>query len=126
MKKRIVLPMAVLMMVSLAGLSVAQPMTVEQPAHSKMAEMAKTEMPKVARLHRLAGDVVAVDRMAKTVTIKHMVRGRPKEATFNVGEKAAPSLVDLKPNDQVRLSYYKEHGQLIAQSIVATSHQASK
>jgi Cu/Ag efflux protein CusF len=126
MRKRIVLPMAVLMMVSCAGLSFAQPTMVEQPAHGKMAEMAKPEMPKTARLHRLVGDVVAVDQTAKTVTIKHMVRGQPKEATFNVGEKAAPALVDLKPNDQVRLSYYKEQGRLIAQSIVETSHQASK
>jgi Cu/Ag efflux protein CusF len=126
MWKRVVLAMAVLMMVSFAGLSFAQPTTVEPPAHGKMAEMAKTEMPKTARLHRLVGDVVAVDQTAKTVTIKHMVRGQPKEATFNVGEKAAPALVDLKPNDQVRLSYSKEQGRLIAQSIVETTHQAGK
>jgi len=126
MRKRVVLPMAILIMVSCAGLSFAQPTTVEHPAYGKMVEMVKTERPKAARLHRLIGDVVAVDPMAKTVTIKHMVRGQPKEATFNVAEKAAPALVDLKPNDQVRLSYYKEQGRLIAQSIVETSHQASK
>jgi Cu/Ag efflux protein CusF len=126
MWKRVVLAMAVLIMVSFAGLSFAQPTTVEPSAHGKMAEMAKTEMPKTARLHRLVGDVVAVDQTAKTVTIKHMVRGQPKEATFNVGEKAAPALVDLKPNDQVRLSYSKEQGRLIAQSIVETTHQAGK
>ena len=126
MRKRIVLPMAVLMMVAFAGLSFAQPAAVEQPAHGKMAETAKTEMPKASRLHRLVGDVVAVDQTAKTVTIKHMVRGQPKEATFNVGEKAAPALVDLKPNDRVRLSYSKEQGRLIAQSIVETTHQAGK
>lgn len=126
MRKRIVLPMAVLMMVSFAGLSFAQPTAAEQPAHGKMAETAKTGMPKAARLHRLVGDVVAVDQTAKTVTIKHMVRGQPKEATFNVGEKAAPALADLKPNDRVRLSYSKEQGRLIAQSIVETTHQAGK
>jgi hypothetical protein len=126
MRKRVVLAIAILMMVSFAGLSFAQPTTVEPPAHGKMAAMAKTEMPKTARLHRLVGDVVAVDQTAKTVTIKHMVRGQPKEATFNVGEKAAPALVDLKPNDQVRLSYSKEQGRLIAQSIVETTHQAGK
>ena len=126
MRKGVVLPMAVLMLVSCAGLSLAQPTTVEPPVHGKMAEMAKTEMPTTARLHRLVGEVVAVDQTAKTVTIKYMVRGQPKEATFNVGEKAAPALVDLKPNDQVRLSYSKEQGRLIAQSIVETTHQASK
>jgi hypothetical protein len=54
------------------------------------------------------------------------VRGQPQEATFSVTEKAAPGLVDLKPHDQVRLSYSKEQGRLIAQSIVETTHQASK
>jgi hypothetical protein len=126
MRKRVVLPMAVLMMLSFAGLSFAQPTTAEPPGYGKMAETAKTEMPKAARLHRLAGEVVAVDQTAKTVTIRHMVRGEPKEATFNVAENAAPGLVNLQPNDRVRLSYSKEPGRLMAQSIVETYHKASK
>jgi len=126
MRKRVVLPVAVLTMLSCAGLSYAQPMATEQPAQGKMAEMGKTEMSKAARLHRLAGEVVAVDQTAKTVTIKHMMRGKPKEATFTVEDNAAASLVNLQPNDRVRLSYHKEQGRLIAQSIVETYHKASK
>ena len=126
MRKRIVLPMAVLMMLSCAGLSIAQPTTAEQPGDSKAVKTTKAEMPKAAKLHRLAGEVVAVDPTAKTVTIKHMVRGQPKEATFNVAEKAAASLATLQPNDRVKLSYSKEHGRLMAQSIVETYHNASK
>jgi Cu/Ag efflux protein CusF len=126
MKKRVVLPMAVLLMLSCAGLSFAQPMTAEQPAQGKMAQMGKAETSSPARLHHLAGEVVAVDHTAKTVTIKHMVGGKPMEATFNVGEKATASLVNLEPNDRVKLSYSKEQGRLMAQSIVATYHKASK
>jgi Cu/Ag efflux protein CusF len=126
MRKRIVLPMAVLMMLSCAGLTVAQPTTAEQPGDSKAVKMAKAETPKTAKLHRLAGEVVAVDATARTVTIKHMVRGQPKDATFNVAEKAAASLATLQPNDRVKLSYSKEHGRLMAQSIVETDHKASK
>ena len=126
MRKRVVLTVAVLTMLSCAGLSYAQPMATEQPAQGKMAEMGKTEMSKAAKLHRLAGEVVAVDRTAKTVTIKHMMRGKPKEATFTVEDNAAASLVNLQPNDRVRLSYHKEQGRLIAQSIVETYHKASK
>jgi hypothetical protein len=62
MRNRVVLPMAVLMMLSVAGLSFAQPTTAERPRDRKVAEVAKTEIPKEARLHRLAGEVVAVDQ----------------------------------------------------------------
>jgi hypothetical protein len=126
MRKRVVLPMAVLMMLSFAGLGFVQPTTAEQPGYGKMAEKTKTEMPEASKLHRLTGEVVAVDRTAKTVTIRHMVRGEPKEATFNVAEKATPGLVNLQPNDRVKLSYSKEQGRLMAQSIVETYHKASK
>src|SRR5919108_750658 len=126
MRKRVVLPMAVLMMLACAGLSLAQPTTAAQPAQGKMAQAGKAETSSPARLHRLAGEVVAVDQTAKTVTVKHMVGGKAREATFNVGEKASASLANLRPNDRIRLSYSKEQGRLMAQSIVATSHKASK
>jgi Cu/Ag efflux protein CusF len=126
MSKRVVLPMAILMMLSCAGLGLAQPTTAEPPAHGKTAQMGKAETSSPARLHHLAGEVVAVDQTANTVTIKHMVGGKAREATFNVGEKAAASLVNFKPNDRVRLSYSKEQGRLMAQSIVATYHKAGK
>jgi len=126
MRNRVVLPMAVLLMLSVTGLSFAQPTTAEQPRDRKVAEMAKTEIPREARLHHLDGEVVAVDPTAKTVTIKYMVRGQPKDATFNVAEKAAASLGNLQPNDRVKLSYSKENGRLTAQSIVETYHKASQ
>ena len=127
MRKRVVLPMAVLMMLSFAGLSFAQPTTAAQPGYGKMAEMGKD-----GDAPSQPGCTISPARWwpwikpAKTVTIKHMVRGQPKEATFNVEEKAAASLVNLQPNDRVRLSYSKEQGRLMAQSIVETSHKASK
>lgn len=127
MRKRIVLPMAVLMMFSVAGLSFAQPTPATQPVRGKVAEMGQaTETSTPARLHHLTGQVMAVDQTAKTVTIKHMVRGQLKEATFTVEENAAPALVNLQPNDWVRLSYSKEQGRLTAQAIVETYHKASK
>ena len=126
MKKRIVLPMAILMMLSWAGLSLAQPTTAGPAAQGKTAQVGKAETSSPAKLHHLTGEVVAVDQTAKTVTIKHMVGGKAREATFNVREKAAASLANLQPNDRVRLNYSKEQGRLMAQSIVTTSHKASK
>jgi len=126
MRTRIVLSMAVLMMLSVVGLSIAQPTTAEQPGDSKAVTTTKAETPKATKLHRLAGEVVAVDPTAKTLTIKHMARGQSKDATFNVAEKATGSLATLQPNDRVKLSYSKENGRLMAQSIVETYHNAGK
>ena len=125
MRKRIVLPMAVLIMLSCAGLSFAQPTTAEQAGEHKVVKTTKAEMPKATKQHRLSREVVAVDPTAKTVTIKHIVRGQPKDATFNVAEKAAASLATLQPNDQVKLRYSKDHGKLTAQSDIPQYPDAS-
>ena len=126
MRKQIVVPLAMLMMLSGAGLSISQPVTAEQSSEHQVVKTAKAETPKGDRLHRLAGQVVSVDPKAKTVTVKHLVKGQPKDVTLNVSEQAASSLVNLQPNDRVKLSYSKEHGKLVAQSIVETDNKASK
>jgi Cu/Ag efflux protein CusF len=126
MRKLIVLLMAVLTMLSLTGLSFAQNATAEPSAHGQAAELSKAQMPAAAKLHHFMGEVVAADQTAKTVTIRHMVRGKPKEATFTVEEQAASTLADLKPGDRVRVSYHKMGGQLIANTILETYHKASK
>jgi len=124
MRKLLILLMATVTMVSLAGPSFAQARMTGQPTRGKMVELAKAETPMAAKPHRLAGEVVAVDQAAKTVTSKFMVRSEPREATFSAEEQAAPTLADLKPGDHVRVGYHKEQGQLIAHSIVETYHQA--
>ena len=126
MRKLIIPLMVALTMVSLTGLSSAQNATVEPSAHGQAAELSKALMPAAAKLHHLVGEVVAVDQTAKTVTIKHMVRGKPKQATFTVEEQAASTMADLKPGDRVRVSYHKMEGQLIANAILETYHKASK
>jgi hypothetical protein len=123
MRSQVVVPVAMVMMLSCAGLTLAQPTIAEPPAQSKVG-MVETSSP--TKLHHLAGEVVGVDQTAKTVTIKHMVGGKAREATFNVEGKAATSLAHLQPNDRVRLSYSKEQGRLMAQSIVETQHKVSK
>jgi Cu/Ag efflux protein CusF len=124
MRKLLILLMATVTMVSLAGPSFAQARMTGQPTGVKMVELAMAETPMAAKPHRLFGEVVAVDQAAKTVTIKFMVQSKPREATFSVEEQAAPTLADLKPGDHVRVGYNKEQGQLIAHSIVETYRQA--
>jgi Cu/Ag efflux protein CusF len=124
MRKVLVMLVAAVTMVAFAGPRFALAQMAGQPTQGKMAAPAKAETPMATKPHRLVGEVVAVDQAAKTVTIRFMVRRQPKEATFTATEQAAPKLADLKPGDRVRLGYHKEQGQLIAQSIVETYHQA--
>jgi hypothetical protein len=124
MRTLLILLMATVTMVSLARPSFAQARMTGQPSRVKMVELAKAETPMAAKPHRLVGEVVAVDQAAKTVTIKYMVQSKPREATFSAEEQAAPTLANLKPGDHVRVGYHKEQGQLIAHSIVESSHQA--
>jgi hypothetical protein len=124
MRKLLILLMATVTMVSLAGPSFAQAGMTGPPIRGKMIEPAKAETPMAAKPHRLVGEVTAVDQAAKTMTIKFMVQSKPKEATFSAEDQAAPTLANLKPGDHVRVGYHKEQGQLIAHSIVETSHQA--
>jgi Cu/Ag efflux protein CusF len=126
MRTLIVVLIAALTIVFFAGPSFAQAMTAQQPAQTKVTEPAKPEMPKATRLHHLIGEVVSVDQAAKTVEIKHTVKGKEKEATFTVGEQAAPTLATLKPGDRVKISYQRANGQLTAQSIAETHRGASK
>jgi hypothetical protein len=124
MRKLLIPLMAAVTMVSFAGPSLAQAKMAGQPPHGKMAELAKAETPTAAKPHRLVGEVVAVDQAAKTVTIKYMVRGQPREAPFTTKEQATPGLANLKPGDRVRVGYYKEQGKLIAHSLVEIHHKA--
>jgi Cu/Ag efflux protein CusF len=121
-----VLLMAAVTMASFAGPSFAQATIAGQPTQGNMAAPAKVVMPMAAKPHSLVGEVVAVDQTAKTVTIRFMVRGQPREATFTTKQQAAPRLANLKPGDRVRVGYHKEQGQLIAHSLVETYHKASQ
>jgi Cu/Ag efflux protein CusF len=126
MRKLIVVLIATLTIAFFAGPSFAQATTAQQPAQTKATEPAKAEMPQATKLHHLIGEVVSVDQAAKTVEIRHTVRGKEKESTFTVEEQAAPTLATLQPGDQVKISYQRANGQLTARSIVETHRGASK
>lgn len=126
MRKLIVVLIATLTIACFAGPSFAQATTAQQPAQTKATEPAKAEMPQATKLHHLIGEVVSVNQAAKTVEIKHMVRGKEKEATFTAEEQAAPTLATLKPGDRVKISYQRANGQLLAQSIAETHRGASQ
>ena len=66
----------------------------------------------------LAGELVAVDQAAKTVTVKHMVDKKPMQLTLSVDESAMAALAQLKPGDQVKVTYVQMGDKNIVKSIV--------
>ena len=71
-----------------------------------------------ATAKNLAGELVAVDQAAKTVTLKHMVDSKPMQLTMSVEDGAMASLAQLKPGDQVKVSYVEMGEKRIVKSIV--------
>ena len=67
---------------------------------------------------RLAGELVAVDHAAKTVTVKHIVDQKPVQITFSVEESAVATLAQFKPGDQVMVTYVEMGEKRVAKSIV--------
>ena len=66
----------------------------------------------------LAGELVSVDQAAKTVTLKHMVDSKPMQLTMAVEDGAMASLAQLKPGDQVKVSYIEMGEKKVVKSIV--------
>src|SRR5262245_37781420 len=66
----------------------------------------------------LAGELVSVDQAAKTVTLKHMVDSKPMQLTMAVEDGAMASLAQLKPGDQVKVSYVEMGEKKVVKSIV--------
>jgi Cu/Ag efflux protein CusF len=126
MKKLIVLLIAALTTLSFASLSFAQAKPVETAVQEKAAEPAKPEAPKAAKPRSLTGEVVSADSTAKTLVVKKMVKGEPKEFTFVVEEKASPKLAALTTGDQVRVTYVKADEKLIAKSIRSVKRAIKK
>jgi len=66
----------------------------------------------------LAGELVSVDQAAKTVTLKHMVDSKPMQLTMAVEDGAMASLAQLKPGDQIKVSYVEMGEKKVVKSIV--------
>lgn len=91
----------------------AKPATPAAPAAAPQ-EAAKP----AAAAKNFAGELVSVDQAAKTVTVKHMVDSKPMQLTMAVDESAVATLAQLKPGDQVKISYVEMGEKRIVKSIV--------
>ena len=69
------------------------------------------------KVKHLTGAVVSVNQDAKTLTVKRMVKQKEHEYTFAASKDAAATLTQLKPGEQVRVSYVEAAGTMTAESI---------
>ena len=121
MKKVIAIVVAMLFVLSVAGLSFAA----EKAATAAPAEKAapvKAEKKAPAKVKHLTGEVVAVDAKAKTLTVK----GKKADVALSVDDKAAAKLADVKVGDKVTVKYKETDGKNVATSIVAKKAKAEK
>jgi Cu/Ag efflux protein CusF len=84
-----------------------------RPANPAANEQAAKVAPK-----SLAGVLVAFDQTARTVTVKHMVDGKPTQVTFGVQDSAVSALSQFKPGDPVKVTYVEMGDKRIIRGIV--------
>jgi Cu/Ag efflux protein CusF len=102
---------------ALAGPGFAQTSKPAAPAAAPATAPAARDAAKVADKN-LAGELVSVNQAAKTVTVKHMVDSKPMQMTMNVEDSAVATLAQLKPGDQVKVTYVEMGEKRIVKSIV--------
>lgn len=112
--KTIMSLMAALVAVAvLAGASLAQAPTPATPPTTATPAPAKAPVVK-----NLTGELIAMDKTAKTVTVKHVVDNKPTQITLNVDETLLTSLAQFKAGDKVKVTYEETGGKFIAKTIV--------
>ncbi len=105
MKKTLMSLMAALVAVAvLAGASLAQAPAAPAPA-------------KAAAVKTIIGEFVAMDKTAKTVTVKYLVDKKPTQMTLGVDDTMLTSLAQFKAGDQVKVTYEEMGGKFIAKTI---------
>ena len=102
---------------SLALLLGAGPGFVEATGQTSSASAPAEKPSRLALPHHVTGEVVSVDKGAKTLTVKD---SKGKEFMFTADVDAAPRLSDVKAGNHVKVSYKKSHGQMVATKITET------
>ena len=68
-------------------------------------------------MKNITGEFVAMDKAAKTVTVKHVVDKKSTQLTLSVDEAMLTNLAALKAGDHVKVTYEEMGGKFIAKTI---------
>jgi Cu/Ag efflux protein CusF len=113
-----------------AGASFAQaPATPAAPAPSAPKAAAPAAGPttpapaaqapaKAPVVQNITGEFVAMDKAAKTVTVKHVVDNKPTQITLGVDDTMLTALAQIKAGDKVKVTYEEMGGKFVAKTIV--------
>lgn len=141
-KKVLSLVVALLFVLSVAGLSIAADEKKAAPAEAKKeaapakaeakkeaAPAAKAEAKKApAKVQQVTGEVTAVDAKANTLTVKGAkgdVALTADKATVKIG-KDKKSLADVKVGDKVTVKFSEADGKNVAKSVAVAAAKAEK
>jgi hypothetical protein len=89
-----------LSLVFVGGVAVAQETKTAPPAKAKAEAQKPAEMPAAAKTHEVAAEIVSVDVVKNTITVK----GEKENAIFPVEGKAVGSLKMMKTGEKVTLT----------------------
>jgi Cu/Ag efflux protein CusF len=121
MKKLVALALVAAAVPALAGPSFAQAdkKPAAPPAMTQTEKKpATTPAPAATKesMKDLAGEIVAMDQKAKTVTVKHMMSNKAAEMTFHVEDSAL--FTQFKAGDHVKVTYAEMGDKRVARTIV--------
>lgn len=136
MKKVLSLVVALLFVLSVAGLSIAEEKkaapaeTKKEAAPAVKAETKKEAAPAVkaetkkavAKVKHVTGEVTAVDAKANTLIVK----GKKGDVALSADEKAAAKLADVKVGDNVIVKYKEVDGKNVATSIAKKAEKKAE
>jgi Cu/Ag efflux protein CusF len=118
MKRVIALLVAMVFVLSIAGLAIAAEKKEAAPAQKKEAAPAEKKAP--AKVKQVTGEVTAVDATAKTLTVK----GKAGDVSLTADDKTVvkigkekKALGDIKVGDKVTVKYAEMDGKNVAKSI---------
>jgi Cu/Ag efflux protein CusF len=115
MKKTLMTLMASLAAVALlAGAGLAQAPTGSTPSAPAPTTQAPAKAPMVKTV---TGELVTMDKAAKTVTVKYLVDKKPSQMILSVDDAMLTALAQLKAGDQVKVTYEEMGGKFIAKTI---------
>jgi hypothetical protein len=116
---------ALMAVVAVAGAGYAQTATPAAPAAPKAAAQTPAATPaapaapaKAAVVKNLTGELVSLDKTAKTVTVKHVVDGKPAQMILSVDDTMLTAVGQLKAGDPLKVTYEEMGGKFIAKTIV--------
>lgn len=119
MKRVIALIVAMLFVLSVAGLALADEKKEAAPAEKKAP----------AKVKQVTGEVTAVDATAKTLTVKgkagDVALTADDKTTVKIG-KEKKALGDIKVGDKVTVRYTEMDGKNVAKSIIVKAAPAEK